>query len=278
MQPQPIGVAGELYIGGVQLARGYLHRPDLTQQVFVANPFSDTAGARLYRSGDLARFRADGAIEYIGRNDSQVKIRGLRIELAEIDTVLSRHPSVDRCVTIVREDRSNDQRLVAYIVLQAAGVLDEKAVRQFLHATLPDYMVPQHLVEMESLPLSSSGKIDYRALPQPKVSGLDQADFIAPANDIEMMLAQVWCEVLELERVSTRDNFFDIGGHSLSATQMLARVRQDLELNVPLRSFFSETTIEGLASLIDRMLTEQLEQLSDQDLEQLIEAERNRVG
>jgi amino acid adenylation domain-containing protein len=277
MQLQAIGIPGELYIGGVQLARGYLQQPGLTEQVFVADPFSDKPGARLYRSGDQVRLRDNGVIEYIGRNDSQVKVRGMRIETKEIDTLLARHPSVVSCVTIVREDRSNDQRLVSYVVIKTEHDFEDKTFREHLRALLPGYMVPQHFVELDSLPYSTSGKLDHRALPLPEADADGAQTIIEPCSDIELMLLQHWRNALDLEHISTRDNFFDIGGHSLSATQMLSQLRQDLDINIPLRSFFADASIVGLAATIDELLLQQLENLSEADLDELISGD-NRAG
>ncbi len=224
LQPQPAGVIGELYIGGVQLARGYLGRSDLTEQAFIANPFSAQTGARLYRTGDRVRQRPDGVIEYLGRNDSQVKLRGQRVELGEIDGALERHPAIKRAVSIVRQDRDHDQRLIAYICYEPQKSLTNTDLRRHLRDILPRYMIPQVFVEMAYLPLTPSGKVDRKALPEP-LQPLSQAPQVElPQTETEQFIASVCCELLQLDVVGVEQNFFDIGGHSLLALELINRI------------------------------------------------------
>jgi amino acid adenylation domain-containing protein len=246
--PVPIGVPGELYIGGVGLARGYLNRPELTAEKFVANPFDDDPQARLYRTGDRCRWRADGNLEFLGRLDDQVKLRGFRIELGEIETVLNEHPSVAQGVVVLREDRPGDKRLVAYCVSAGSAALDVSNVTCHLRTRLPDYMVPSVFVPLEALPLTPNGKVDRRALPAPDRARpeLEQA-YQAPRTPTEQILAGIWADLLGLEGVGIHDNFFALGGHSLLATRMVSRVRNAFGVELPLRTLFEAPTIAGLA-------------------------------
>ena len=250
MQPVASGVAGELYIGGAGLAHGYLNRPTLTAEKFVPDPFSTEAGARLYRTGDLARYLDDGQIEFLGRIDQQVKIRGYRIELGEIETALLRHPAVRSAVVMTREDVVGDKRLVAYLVLE--GEPPPIGWRSFLKDTLPDYMIPQAYVLLESLPLTPNGKVDRRALPEPQRqgAGIAGADTV-PGNAIEEMIAGIWCEVLRVDRVGSLDNFFEVGGHSLLAMQIVSRVREALQCEVPIRLLFETPNLREFAATIE---------------------------
>ncbi|MGJ5629727.1 non-ribosomal peptide synthase/polyketide synthase [Nostoc sp. CALU 1950] len=282
LQPVPVGVPGELHIGGAGLARGYLNRPELTEQKFIPNPFSGSRGAgeersrgvrerrkkivqspvassRLYKTGDLARYLPDGNIEYLGRIDNQVKIRGFRIELGEIEAALSQHQDVQTSVVIVREDIPGDKRLVAYIVPQPQITPTVGVLRSFLKEKLPEYMVPSAIAILESLPLTLNGKIDRRALPAPEPSSELSDKYVAPRTPLEEILALIWQEVLKIELVGRHDNFFTLGGHSLLATQLVSRVRSSLKVELPLRSLFAAPTIAELAPLI--------QQLQQQDIE-----------
>jgi amino acid adenylation domain-containing protein len=223
-KPQPPGVEGELFIGGVQLARGYLQRPDLTEQAFIPDPVTGHPGARLYRTGDRVRQRADGVIEYLGRNDSQVKLRGQRIELGEIDTALERHPAIERAVCVVRQDRDNDQRLLAYICYQPQQSLTNTELRRHLRSILPRHMIPQGFVEMACLPLTASGKVDRKALPEPSQSSGQTPRVASPETATEQLIAGICADLLQLEVVGTDQNFFDIGGHSLLALELINRL------------------------------------------------------
>ncbi len=246
LRPAPVGVPGELFIGGVQVARGYLDRPELTAERFVPDPFAPASGARLFRTGDRARWRADGALEYLGRLDEQVKVRGFRIEPGEIEAVLRRHPAVDDCVVAAREDVPGDRRLVAYVVGGARA--DE--LREHLRRSLPEHMVPAAFVGLESLPLTASGKLDRRALPAPDYGSAAER-YVAPRTPAEEVLAGIWAETLRLERVGAHDSFFELGGHSLLATRVMSRVRDVFGVELPLRALFEAPTVAGLAGRVE---------------------------
>jgi amino acid adenylation domain-containing protein len=261
-QPVPIGVPGEIYIGGAGVARDYLNRAELSSEKFVPNPFSSEPAARLYRTGDRARYLPDGNIEFLGRFDNQVKIRGYRIEPEEIQTALNQHPSVRESVVLAQEDAAaegavaenprSDPQLVAYVVPKVPETLPVGDLRSFLKGKLPDYMVPSLFVPLESLPLTPSGKLDRQALPQPDGARRQFGQrFVGPRTEIENLVAQVWREVLKLENIGVHDNFFDLGGHSLLATRLIARLRADFGVDLPLRKLFEAPTTAGLAGCID---------------------------
>jgi amino acid adenylation domain-containing protein len=260
--PVPIGVPGEVCVGGAGLARGYIDRAELTAEQFIPNPFSALPGDRLYRSGDLARRLSGGDIEYLGRIDAQVKIRGFRIEPGEIESALAQHPAVREVTVVAREEAGeeaenlkSDKRLVAYMVPRhdAAPISD---LRNFLKRKLPEYMIPSAFVFLDSLPLTPNGKIDRRALPDPDEGRPElQRAFLAPRTRTEDLLAKTWAEVLELEKVGVYDNFFELGGHSLSATQVIARLRDTLHVELPLRSLFESPTVAGLAERVEEFRT-----------------------
>jgi amino acid adenylation domain-containing protein len=244
----PIGVTGELYIGGAGLARGYFGRADLTADRFVPSPFGD--GERLYRTGDLVRYLADGNLEFLGRIDHQVKIRGYRIELGEIEAALAEHEAIAQAVVVAREDAPGDKRLVAYVIGEAGMSKEVGALRGHLKQRLPEYMVPSWFVMLDALPLTPSGKIDRRALPAPEGrSGI--GEYVAPRTPVEEALAAIWCEALKLDRAGIDDNFFELGGHSLIATRVMARVRDAFEIELPLRALFETPTVRELAQRID---------------------------
>ena len=250
MQPVPIGVTGEVFIGGAGLARGYWNRPHLTAERFVPNPFADDPGARLYRTGDLARYLPDGRIDYLGRADHQVKVRGFRIELEEINARLGQHPSVREAIVDVREDGAGGKRLVAYVVAKHGEACAWPDLRAFLKESFPEHMVPSACVVLDALPLTPNGKVDRKALPAP--SPAEQAqDIAAPSGAVEELLAGVWAEVLGVEHVGAHDNFFDIGGHSLLATRVVSRVRTLFDVELPLRSIFEAQTLAELATVIE---------------------------
>ncbi|MBD0390025.1 MAG: amino acid adenylation domain-containing protein, partial [Nostoc sp. C3-bin3] len=247
LQPVPIGVMGELYIGGKGLARGYHNRPDLTTEKFIHNIFSQKSQARLYKTGDLVRYLPDGNIEFLGRIDNQVKIRGFRIELGEIEALLSQHPAVSETVVVVREDIPGNKRLVAYIV--ANGILQSSDIRNFLKDKLPDYMIPSAFVQLDVLPLTPNGKIDRRALPAPAPSNLELANtFVAPCTLVESKLAQIWAEVLRVEQVGIYDNFFELGGDSILTIQIVAKANQ-AGLRLTAKQLFQYQNIAELASV-----------------------------
>jgi acyl-coenzyme A synthetase/AMP-(fatty) acid ligase/acyl carrier protein len=249
LQPVPIGVPGELYIGGVGLARGYLNQPDLTAERFIPSPFGQEEV--LFKTGDLGRYLLEGNIEYLGRRDHQVKVRGFRIELGEIESQIKRLRAVSNCVVVLREDRSADQRLTAYYVCKDGHVVSESEVRRQLQAQLPGYMLPQHFMELSSIPLTPNGKVDRQALPKPEVDGASDQGYVAPRTEVEQKIAAVWQEVLNSERVGVNDDFFNLGGHSLLATQVMSRINKLFNIQLPLRRLFEAKTIEGLAEVID---------------------------
>jgi amino acid adenylation domain-containing protein len=252
-QPPPAGVPGELHIGGVGVARGYLNRPELTAEKFIPDPFSGRTGARLYKTGDLARFLPEGNLEFLGRTDNQVKIRGFRIELAEIETVLGEHPLVREVAVLAREDAPGDKRIAAYIVPRAGHAPDSSDLRNHLKRRLPDYMLPSVFVILQSMPLSETGKIDRESLPAPEQSrpALEQS-YTAPATALEKVLAGIFGEVLKIERVGVCDSFFELGGHSLLATRVVSKVRQTFAIELPVRKLFEEPTVSGLAGVISK--------------------------
>jgi amino acid adenylation domain-containing protein len=252
LNPVPIGVSGELYIGGDGLARGYLNRRELTAEKFINNPFSDEIDSRLYRTGDLARYLTDGNIEFLGRIDDQVKIRGFRIEPGEIEVTLAQHPSVRDSVVVAREDSPGDRRLVVYVVSQQRTSLTTQELRSFLKDKLPDYMVPSAFVILDALPLTPNGKIDRKALPAPDQNRSEfEQSYVAPRTPVEELLAEIWAEVLKVERVGIHDNFFDLGGHSLKATQVMSRLRDAIQVDLSLRFLFESPTVEGLARMVE---------------------------
>jgi amino acid adenylation domain-containing protein len=247
LQPVPIGVHGEIYIGGDGLARGYLNRPELTAEKFVPDPFGKSPG-RLYRTGDIARFLPDGSVEFVGRADNQVKLRGFRIELGEIEAVLSGHPDVKQCAVLCREDRPGDKRIVAYVASDGSQTLTTRELRSFLQTRLPEYMVPSSFVLLESLPITPNGKVDRRALPAPDESRADlSSGYVAPRTPAEEALTKIWAEALQVERVGIQDNFFELGGHSLLAVRLFGRIEKVFGKKLPLSLLFSAPTIQKLA-------------------------------
>ncbi|OYD97753.1 non-ribosomal peptide synthetase [Nostoc sp. 'Peltigera membranacea cyanobiont' 210A] len=257
LQPVPIGVTGELYMGGEGLAREYLNRTELTAEHFSTHTFSNKLKTRLYKTGDLARYLPDGNIEFLGRIDNQVKIRGFRIELSEIEAVLNQHPAVRETVVIVGEDVPDDKYLVAYVVLNQEQIAMQEVqgfaslLRQFLKEKLPEYMVPSAYVILESLPLTHNGKVDRRALPMPDTISFNNQDYVAPRSQVEKLLAQIWAKVLGKEQVGIHDNFFELGGHSLLATQLTSRIRDTFQIDLPVRNLFEAPTVEQLSRYVD---------------------------
>ncbi|WP_442940787.1 non-ribosomal peptide synthase/polyketide synthase [Nostoc sp.] len=259
LQLVPLGVPGELHIGGAGLARGYLNRPELTQEKFIPNPFGEVGASRLYKTGDLARYRPDGNIEYLGRIDNQVKIRGFRIELGEIEAVLSQHNDVETSCAIAPDDIYGNKRLIAYIVPHQHCTPSISELRQFIKAKLPDYMVPNAFVMLEEMPLTPNGKIDRRALPAPELHSQSSDRYIVPRTPVEEMLAQIWVQVLKVEQIGIDDNFFELGGHSLLATQLVSRIRNVFKVELQLRNLFAATTVAQLARLIGQLQQQNLE-------------------
>jgi acyl carrier protein len=279
----PAGVTGELYIGGAGVSRGYLRRPELTAERFIPNCFSQTPGARCYNSGDLARYLTDGRVEYIGRADHQVKVRGHRVELREIENALSQQEQVRAAAVVAREAENGDKQLVAYVA--ADGEVSTVQLREFLKARLPDYMVPSFFITLDQLPLNANGKIDRRQLlelarqasPQQRAN-----EYVAPRTAAEEVLADLWTEMLGIERAGINDDFFALGGHSLLATQLLSRVQKIFRVDLPLRKLFETPTVAGLvdalalaygdANAIEDIaqMVKQLREMSDEDLKQMM--------
>ena len=252
LRPVPVGVTGELHIGGLGLARVYLNRPDLSAEKFIPHPFTDEPGARLYKTGDLARFLSDGNIEFFGRIDHQVKIRGFRIELGEIESALSQHSSVRESVVLAREDVLGGNRLVAYIVANQQRAPSAHDLRSFLKQKLPEYMLPTAFVFLDSLPLTPNGKVDRGALPAPDQSSAAlEKGYVAARTPDEEKLAKIWAQVLKLNRVGIHDNFFERGGHSLLATQVMSRLREAFQVEFKLRDLFEHPTVAGLAESLE---------------------------
>ena len=282
MKPVPVGVAGELCVGGAGIAQGYLKQPEQTAERFVPNPFSDDPAARLYRTGDLARFLPDGNIEFLGRIDQQVKIRGFRVEPAEIESVLKRYPGVKQAAIVPYHDKSGEKRLAAYAVTVGRARAEE--LRAFVAQELPDYMVPAVVVLIDSLPLTANGKLDLRALPSPEQQA-PVHEIVTPRTLEEEKLAVIWREVLKLERVGVTDNFFELGGHSLLATQIIARIRNVFHVQMPLQMLLLNPTIAALAEQIGHCpaieseqqemarLLQELEGISEEEAEKLLAAE-----
>ena len=280
----PIGVTGEVYIGGDGVARGYLNHSDQTAERFVPNAFSAKPGARFYRTGDLARFLADGNIEYIGRNDFQVKIRGYRIELSEIELALAQHPDVREAVVLAK----TNERLTAYVVLKEISSATTKQLKDFLKERLPEYMLPTSFVVLDALPLTTTGKVDRNALPTDQIGVEANENYLAPRTALEQVLAGIFSEVLSLERVGVNDSFFDLGGHSLLATQVLSRVREAFQLELPLRKLFKAPSVAGLAASIleDEAKRERVERtaelllklatLSDEEVDDLLATKEHK--
>ncbi|HEX6751683.1 MAG TPA: amino acid adenylation domain-containing protein [Longimicrobium sp.] len=265
MRPVPVGVPGELYAGGAGLALGYLNQPELTAEKFVADPFA--AGARLYRTGDRVRWRADGTVEFLGRVDAQVKIRGFRVEPGEVEAVLRACPGVREAAVVVREDEPGEKRLVAYVAGEAAA--DE--VREHLRGRLPEHMLPAAFVFLDGLPLTPNGKLDRRALPAPELASAEER-YVAPRTPVEEVLAEIWAEVLGLERVGAHDSFFDLGGHSLLIMRLLARIQATFDLEISIRTVFSMPTLEAMAGEIERRIYEDVATMSEFEAERLAES------
>ena len=255
LEPVPVGVTGELYIAGAGVTAGYLGQAEKTSERFLKNPFVTDPEAKMYRTGDRARYLEDGNIEFLGRGDDQVKIRGFRIELGEIESALARHASIKQAVVIAREDEQGDKRLLAYVVKHreatAAGDVSGEDLRTYLKQQVPDYMVPQAVVIVPKIPLNANGKIDRQTLPEPEQA--QQKTYVAPRTATERTIAEIWAEVLRREKdmIGIDDNFFDLGGHSLMATQVISRVRERFAADVPVRAMFDQPTIGRLAKIVD---------------------------
>lgn len=252
LQPVSLGVVGELYIGGIGLARGYHNQPELTAEKFISNSFSDEPKTRLYKTGDLGRYLPDGTIEFVGRVDHQIKLRSHRIELGEIEALLGEHAAVKTAVAVLREDIPDDKRIVVYIVPSKGDVPTTSELRRFLEKWLPDYMMPSTFVFLDALPLTLNGKVDRRALPAPDRARpyLEEA-FVAPRTLLEKQITDIWSEILDLDRVGVHDNFFDLGGHSLLATEFISQLREALQVEVTQYNLFDRPTVAKLAEHIE---------------------------
>jgi acyl carrier protein len=252
LKPVPIGVAGELYIGGRTVTRGYFGRPELTAQRFIPHPFSNQKGARLYRTGDLARYLPDGDIEFLGRIDNQVKVRGFRIELEEIEVALSEHPSVESAAVVAMDYGNGDKRLVAYVVISKIDTVTTGELHDFIQTKLPDYMVPSLFITLDEIPRTPQGKVDRKALPVPDRARpeLDER-LVLPSTENEKMLADIWMSLLHLDQMGVHDNFFDLGGHSLLATQLVSQIRETFKVEMPLYTVFEKPTISKLAIAVE---------------------------
>ncbi|MCP4978829.1 MAG: amino acid adenylation domain-containing protein, partial [Maribacter sp.] len=247
LQPAPIGVTGELHVSGVGLAQGYLNNTELTAEKFISNPFSSKSDPHLFKTGDLAHYLPSGDIELDGRIDHQVKIRGFRIEPGEIEVSLQLHPDVGEAVVIAREDNTDDKRLVAYFVTESQQSVTAEKLRRFLEQELPEYMIPSAFVALETIPLTMSGKIDYKSLPEPDIESNREGEFIAPRNQTEIKLAEIWQKVLGIEKVGVHDNFFHLGGHSLLAVKLFFEISKTFDVELPIATLFEYTTVKGLS-------------------------------
>ncbi len=256
-RPVPIGVPGQLLIGGAGVARGYLNRPELTAEKFIPHPFDPAPGARLYCTGDVARYLPDGRLELLGRLDHQVKIRGYRIELGEIEAVLNEHPTVQECVVIAREDTPGDKRLVAYVVPRAGQPASATPLRNYMKETLPEYMVPAHVVTLDTLPHTPNNKIDRKALPPPEPPPETGAEEDPPRTAIEEAVAAVWAETLGLPRIGRHENFFQRGGHSIAAVQVICNIRQTCNVDLPLQTLFQAPTVAAFAAKLEEAFGKQ---------------------
>jgi amino acid adenylation domain-containing protein len=266
LQPVPVGVPAELYIGGIGLARGYLNQPELTAEKFIPSPFDNKPATRLYKSGDLARYRPDGNIEFLGRLDHQIKIRGYRIEIGEIETVLRHHPDITEAVVLPQEALSGGKRLVCYIVLKQQSSLTINELRNFLKETLPEYMIPSKFVVMQSLPLNRTGKVDRNLLAELDGHYLElDTIYVAPRTEVERVIAMVWQEYLDVKQVGMNDNFFDLGGHSLLIVQVHSKLQEIFKKEFPMVELFKYPTIDSLARFLSQDHSEQpsFEQIHD---------------
>jgi amino acid adenylation domain-containing protein len=283
MEVVPVGVAGELYIGGSGLARGYLNRPGMTAERFVPDPFSDEPGARLYRTGDVVRYRAEGSLKFVGRIDHQVKVRGFRVEPGEVEARLRQHESVREAFVVAREDTPGEKRLVAYLVASPETILLVDELREYLKERLPHYMIPSAFVTLDALPLTPHGKLDRKALPAPELDATKAgARFVAPRSALEEMIADIWSEILGVRQVGVESNFFDLGGHSLLATRVVSRLRERCGVELPLRVLFESPTVAAVARYVETaqptdnefarlsLMLEKLENISEEEVRALL--------
>ncbi|PHM70061.1 Amino acid adenylation [Xenorhabdus kozodoii] len=285
-RPAPIGVRGEIHIGGAGVARGYLNKPEMTAEKFIPDPFSTQPNARMYKTGDLGRWLPNGMIDYLGRNDFQVKIRGFRIELGEIEAQLAACEGVRDAVVIARTEETGDKRLVAYVIPQSGFTPDANSLREQLNRRLASYMVPAAFVMLAAFPLTGSGKLDRKALPAPDRSAIASRDYEAPQGEIEQQVAAILQSLLGLEQIGRHDSFFDLGGNSLSIIQLMARLRDKFQLEVSIQDIFTHPELSELAELIAsrqietffapediESLQKELENLSEDELRALLNGE-----
>ena len=288
-QPVPVGVTGELFIGGAGVTRGYLGRPELTAERFVSNPFADDGNSRLYRTGDRVRYHEDGALEFLGRTDRQVKVCGHRIELGEIEAVLGEHDTVRDCVVLARDDLPGGVRIVAYHVSRHDKAPTDAELKEFVARTLPEIMIPTDFIRLNAFPLTPNRKIDRLALPKPLTARSEEGGTLDQSEQpIETIVAEIWSEVLGLGSVGLNDNFFDLGGNSLSTVHIASRIRSRFQVELPLRTFFAAPTVAGIAGEVETRLLEQtggeaLKELLDEidgmsDQEARAEVERETAG
>lgn len=261
LQPVPMSVPGELYIAGIQVARGYLNRPKLTTECFVPDPYSTVPNAKMYRSGDLARYRSDGVIEYLGRVDHQIKLRGFRIELGEIEAILESHPSITQAVVMLHEEKNNKQLIAYYVGSKINEIID---LKNYISTHLPDYMIPAHFMYLDEFPLGSSGKVKRSALPAVNIQEWsNRTVYVAPRTDLEEMVAEIWSEVLNIEQIGIHDNFFELGGHSLTAIRLMSRIIEAFELTLPINLVFEKPTIATYSAHIESIIETLLEEIDE---------------
>ncbi|HKV40151.1 MAG TPA: non-ribosomal peptide synthetase, partial [Blastocatellia bacterium] len=266
LNPVPLRVKGQLHASGPGLARGYLNSPGLTAERFVPDLFAPAAGGRMYATGDAGWYLPGGIIEFLGRLDNQVKLRGFRIELSEIESVLATCPEVDRTVVSMRTDQAGEKRLVAYAMARSGFELSPGVLRERAKNSLPDFMVPSAFVILDAIPLNRSGKIDYNSLPAPDFEvPLEAAQFEPPRNYVEEGLARIWAHVLGRDRIGIHDDFFSLGGHSLLATQVVSRIREAFQVDLPLRSLFENRDISALGIVVETLLLDKLDALSEEE-------------
>ncbi len=270
MKPCPIGVKGEIYIGGRGVGRGYLRRPDLNNDSFIYNPFVDEEGGRLYKTGDIGYYQSDHNIAFVGRKDYQVKIRGFRVELEEIETVFNQHPMIINSVVIAKEISNGQKRLIGYVVFSdEKKSLTEVELSKWLKDKLPDYMIPTSFVIMDKLPLASNGKVDRKGLPEPFIEYAERkTEYIPPRNMIEEKLTKIWSEVLDLKEVGINDTFFEVGGNSISGIQLISRIRKNFKIEIPVHILFELPNIAELAEYI-RNSDESLKKYQDIKIERI---------
>lgn len=266
LRPVPVGVYGELFIGGECLGRGYLNQPESTAERFIPDPFSRVLGERLYRTGDLARYWEDGNIEFLGRSDHQVKIRGYRVELEQVEALLNQHPSIDQTVVLAKEIEPGDQRMVAYVIPVPGAEIAARDLRIYLQTRLPNYMVPSAFVLLEAMPITSVGKIDLQALPFPReMESLDEEGYLPPETMVERALAVIWAGVFNVEKIGVADNFFELGGDSLMVMRLNSAIRGVFQIELPMRTIFERPTVSEMGPLVEELVLENIQSLTEEE-------------